>query len=140
MAKSKIKVEFESDSKKAQKSISELEKQLQSLQASFKSAEVGTAEFKKLGDEIIKTKFQIDNASKAASLSGERMMALGARAAAVGASLSAMIDHYKAVIQKSREFEKAQMKHFNPTLVQLEYRFWREGLRFGIISIPHWCN
>ncbi len=107
----KINVEFESNSNQAQKSISELEQQLQKLQSSFKSAEIGLREFKKLGDEIIKTKFQMGNASKAASLSGERLMSFATSASAVGASLTLMID---SGMDKARVPER--------------------------ISIPHWCN
>lgn len=101
MAKSKVKIQLEAETEKASKNIADLEKHLKSMQEQFKQLEIGSQSFREYGKEIEIVRGKMDMASRSASTSGERMMSLATSAAAVGASLTAMIDHYKAVIQKS---------------------------------------
>ena len=48
--------------------------------------------------------------------------------------------HIGAIRIFSQMLERYPAKHFNPTLVQLEYEQKRAIEKQVVISIPHWCN
>lgn len=60
----KVKIEFDLDTGKSNKSVQQLAVQIKQLTKELKTTSVGTEEFKKLNDQLVKSRVEIKNAKK----------------------------------------------------------------------------
>ncbi len=105
MAKAKVQIEFQAQTKDVAKNIATLEAHLKQLQERFKSSDIGSAQFKALGSEIRRVTEQIERASGAM----KKMETLDAAAVLgkLGAEVAFIAGTFSSFIQKANEFNKS---------------------------------
>ncbi len=105
MAKAKVKIELEAQTKEASKNIALLEAHLQKLQERLKKSDIGSAEFKALGNEIQNVTNKIERASGAM----KKMETLDAAAVLgrLGVEISFLIGSFSTFIQKAKSMNKS---------------------------------
>ncbi len=106
MAKSKIKIELEAQTKEASKNIATLEMHLKNLQERLKRSDIGSESFRVLGNEIKRVTDKIERSTEAF----KKMETLDAVAVLgrLGAEIAGLTALFSNFIQKANELNRSQ--------------------------------